>query len=456
MEEPRYNFNLVFLRKGQKQMKILAKIRIGNKNQGGELIQAFFEEFNPKSKINIKGVTGELEIFFDGEPPLRLIEAIGACDGFDLLYGEEIEKENDKPEKSKPKAGTRRKKIKPEEKASNQTETVEKKKEIPSQAESAKKKEEVPNQTEIVEKQNEIPEQTELAEKQEISGRTKKAKRKKDAAEQVEKKNVAEGADARSEITNQLRELAEKATSFESFVKLVGNWMNTGRRQSLFEELIKATSMVTNICWGELANACVSNGVIFKDWEKFDLAKKFKMKTGSKKFLIFLEMVANYKDYPFRGETELAIHESEGESQVLVPEENQEEVSKENSQTENVPEMSYLAGMLGSVIKTQSKEEKLRYILTVMGLEKENPDVQKEIFDIAYSAVMQEKKTLEEILADTKIPEESWMKARMNFAKFINDFVSAKGSTEKIKLLDFLKDLKEIVQKEDNEETPNE
>lgn len=437
-------------------MKILAKIRIGNKNQGGELIQAFFEEFNPKSKINIKGVTGELEIFFDGEPPLKLIEAIGACDGFDLLYGEESEKENDKPEKSKPKAGTRRKKIKPEEKASNQTETVEKNEEIPNQAESAKKNEEVPNQMEIVEKQNEIPEQTEQAEKQEISGRTKKAKRKKDAAEQVEKKNVAEGADAQSEITNQLRELAEKATSFESFVKLVGNWMNTGRRQSLFEELIKATSMVTNICWGELANACVSNGVIFKDWEKFNLAKKFDLKTGSKNFFPFLEMVANYRDYPFGKKTELAIDESEGGSQVLVPEENQEEVLKKNSETENVPEMSYLAGMLGSVIKTQSKEEKLRYILTVMGLEKENPDVQKEIFDIAYSAVMQEKKTLEEILADTKIPEESWMKARMNFAKFINDFVSAKGSTEKIKLLDFLKDLKEIVQKEDDEETPNE
>ncbi len=59
-------------------------------------------------------------------------------------------------------------------------------------------------------------------------------------------------------------------------------------------------------------------------------------------------------------------------------------------------------------------------------------------------------------MADTNIPEESWMKARMNFAKFINDFVSAKGSTEKIKLLNFLKDLKEIVQKEDDEETPNE
>ncbi len=437
-------------------MKILAKIRIGNKNQGGELIQAFFEEFNPKSKINIKGVTGELEIFFDGEPPLKLIEAIGACDGFDLFYGEESERENDKPEKSKPKAGTRRKKINPEEKTSNQTGNVKAKGEIPNQTETVEKKEGIPNQAESVEKQEKVPEQTELAEKQEISGRTNLAKMKKDAAEQVEKKNVEEGADAQSEIMNQLRELAGKATSFESFVKMVGNWMNTGKRQSFFEEVIKATFMVTNICWEELMNACVSNGVTFKNWERFNLAKKFEMKTGSKKFLSFLEMVVSYKDYPFGGESELAIHESEGESQVLVPGENQEEVSKENSQTENVPEMSYLAGMLGSVIKTQSKEEKLRYILTVMGLEKENPDVQKEIFDIAYSAVMQEKKTLEEILADTNIPEESWMKARMNFAKFINDFVSAKGSTEKIKLLDFLKDLKGIVQKEDDEETPNE
>ena len=405
MEEPRYNFNLVFLRKGQKQMKILAKVRMDNKNQGGNLIQAFFEEFNPKSKINIKGAAGELEIFFEEEPPLRIIEAIGACDGFDLLYGEENEKENDKTEKSKSKAGT-----------------VEKK------------------ETEIVEKQNEIPEQT------------KRAKRKKDAAEQFEKEN----AEVQSEIMNQLKELAEKATSFESFVKMVGNWMNTGKRQDFFEEVIKATSMVNNICWEELTNACVSNGATFKNWERFNLAGKFKMKTGSENFFPFLEMVANYRDYPFGEKTELAIDEPEGGSQVLVPEENQEEVLKKNFETENVPEMSYLAGMLGSVIKTQSKEEKLRYILTVMGLEKENPDVQKEIFDIAYSAVMQEKKTLEEILADTKIPEESWMKARMNFAKFINDFVSAKGSTEKIKLLDFLKDLKEIVQKEDDEETPNE
>ncbi len=354
-------------------MKILAKIRIGNNNQGGDLIHAFFEEFNPKSKINIKGGTGELEIFFEGEPPLRLIEAIGTCDGFDLFYGEENEKENDKPEKSKPNAGTRRKKIKPEEKTSNQTGNVKAKGEIPNQT--VEKKEEIPNQAESVEKQEKVPEQTELAEKQEISGRTKKAKRKKAVAEQVEKKNVAEGTDAQSEIMNQLRELAEKATSFESFVKMVGNWMNTGKRQSFFEEVIKATFMVTNICWEELMNACVSNGVTFKNWERFNLAKKFEMKTGSKKFFSFLEMVVSYKDYPFGGEPELAIHESEGESQVLVPGKNQEEVSKENSQTENVPEMSYLAGMLGSVIKTQSKEEKLRYILTVMGLEKENPDV---------------------------------------------------------------------------------
>jgi len=83
------------------------------------------------------------------------------------------------------------------------------------------------------------------------------------------------------------------------------------------------------------------------------------------------------------------------------------------------------------------------------------------IFEITNTAVRLKEFDLDMVFAKANIQEESYLKVRMTFSKFINDFVSAYSKTindfvkvhdapdKKVKLLDFLKELQKVVMNED-------
>ena len=71
-------------------MKFAGEFKLDGKN-AEDLIRAFFEEFNPKSTLHINGDTANAEIFFEENPPMKIVNAISRCNILSFDY-EESEK----------------------------------------------------------------------------------------------------------------------------------------------------------------------------------------------------------------------------------------------------------------------------------------------------------------------------------------------------------------------------
>ena len=59
-------------------MKFVVKLKLEEK-KAGALIRAFFQEFNSKNTLHIKGNDANAEIFFEENPPMEIVEAISGC-----------------------------------------------------------------------------------------------------------------------------------------------------------------------------------------------------------------------------------------------------------------------------------------------------------------------------------------------------------------------------------------
>ena len=149
-------------------------------------------------------------------------------------------------------------------------------------------------------------------------------------------------------------------------------------------------------------NLCISSSV-----SPAPLSEK--LKEYSVTALMLLNSMRQYKNYQFAQQMSEDSSIEEATNKVQGGE------SKNIEKMECMPEIPYFNEILGSVNKTQPIEERLREIN----------------FDIIFSKL--------------SISNESVLKARLTFSKFINDFVSKYASDKKVKLLDFLKQLQEFV-----------
>lgn len=70
-----------------KEQILWAKLVLEGQKNAEHLIRAFFNEFHPRSSIEIKGKEAKLKIIFN-EPPYRIIEAITFCKVIGFYYGD--------------------------------------------------------------------------------------------------------------------------------------------------------------------------------------------------------------------------------------------------------------------------------------------------------------------------------------------------------------------------------
>ena len=113
---------------------------------------------------------------------------------------------------------------------------------------------------------------------------------------------------------------------------------------------------------------------------------------------------------------------------------------------ECMPEIPAFEDILKSVDKTQSPQEKAKYILEKMGLIEKNEKEKQYIIAIVSIALETGINDLRSICEKTKIAEKSYVFAQMTFSKFINEYVKRFCPNNKvIKGSVFLKELNELV-----------
>ena len=485
--------------------KFWAKVKFKQEKNAEHLIRAFFQNFNPESSIVVRGKEAKLEIVFR-EPPMAIIDAINHCEVIELNYGKnlkeyeedetvQVETELDSEQESKEIENSEQTEQESEEsensehtkqeseeiKNSEQTEQESEESENSEQTEQESEESENSEQTEQESEENENSEQTEQeSEESENSEQTRQESEENENSEQTEQESEENGNSEQTGKTRkkngrpvtkkkeptkteskiisipELKEIAKKATSFDDFAELVAKWLEMDKRQEFFKNLIIVSADVDKITWKELEKALKNNNIAYTQWDKIWSGQQVseKLKEKSVTMLPLLNAIVEYKGYSFKQTEEQTEKENSTEQPTEETTENAEENSEEVAEAisskprvkmECMPEIKDFEETLASVDKTQPVEERVRYVLEAMGLSELPAKEQKQIIEIASTAVKKGRMAFDIIFVEAKIPIEQTMTARMTFSKFVNDFVQKYESGKKVKLLTFLSELQKII-----------
>lgn len=376
-------------------MKFWAKVRLTGEKNAEYLIRAFFQNFNPASSIVIKDNEAKLEIYFN-EPSMEIIEAMHNCQVLEFYYGRNLAEYKEDEQVKSDEDSEQFEQLKIGDESFEYTEQANLECEISEQNEQKSAEDKSPKQAKQKSVKDENSNQTKHVEKS--KRRKGKSSNKKETVKEVMQK---------PELMHipKLNELVQQANSFDHFVKLVAEWLEMDKRQKFFEDLVLAATEIDKISWKELEKTLKDNGVVYSDWDRLWSSQQVsaKLKDYSVTMLPFLNIIRNYKVY------------------FLIKK------------------------AVGNVDKTKPIEGRVRCVLNVMGLYQQPVNEQKQIFEIANIAVRKRKMDLDTIFMEAKIPTEETMAARMTFSKFVNDFIKRCGSEKKVKLLNFLLQLQNII-----------
>ena len=422
--------------------KFWVKVKFKQEKNAEHLIRAFFQDFNPTSSIVVRGKEAKLEIVFR-EPPMAIIDAINHCEVIELNYGKnlkeykededlQVEAENDSKERD---VGV---------------ESSEKIEQTNVESENSEQLE----QTNVESENSEQPEQTNVENENSEQTEQPKKKRGRPATKKLEPKK-----ETKSEPTiniPKLEEIAKKSNSFEHFAELVAKWLEMDKRKEFFKSLIIVSAEVDKITWKELEKALKNKNVFYTQWDKIWSRQQVseKLKEYSATMLSFLNVTKKYKEYSFKEVEEYSTEENSSKQDVEKTTTNFEEKTDKFNETvfpkprvkmECMPEIKEFEETLASVDKTQPVEERVRYVLGAMGLNNMSVKEQKQIVEIASTAVKKGRMAFDIIFVEANIPIEQTMTVRMTFSKFVNDFVQKYESGKKVKLLTFLSELQKII-----------
>ena len=409
--------------------KFWVKVKFKQEKNAEHLIRAFFQNFNPASSIVVRGKEAKMEIVFR-EPPMAIIDAINHCEVIELNYGKNL------------------KEYKEDEDLQVEAENDSKQRDVG--VESSEKIE----QTNVESENSEQLEQTNVESENSEQTEQPKKKRGRPATKKLEPKK-----ETKSEPTiniPKLEEIAKKSNSFEHFAELVAKWLEMDKRKEFFKSLIIVSAEVDKITWKELEKALKNKNVFYTQWDKIWSRQQVseKLKEYSATMLSFLNVTKKYKEYSFKEVEEYSTEENSSKQDVEKTTTNFEEKTDKFNETvfpkprvkmECMPEIKEFEETLASVDKTQPVEERVRYVLGAMGLNNMSVKEQKQIVEIASTAVKKGRMAFDIIFVEANIPIEQTMTVRMTFSKFVNDFVQKYESGKKVKLLTFLSELQKII-----------
>jgi len=448
--------------------KFWVKVKIKQEKNAEHLIRAFFQDFNPASSIVVRGKEAKMEIVFR-EPPMAIIDAINHCEVIELNYGKnlkeykededlQVETENDSKQRNvgvESSEKIEQTNVESENsEQSEQTNVESENSEQPEQTNVESEDSEQPEQTNVESENSEQPEPTNAENENSEQTEQPKKKRGRPATQKLEPKK-----ETKSEPTiniPKLEEIAKESNSFEHFAELVAKWLEMDKRKEFFKSLIIVSAEVDKITWKELEKALKNKNVLYTKWDKIWSGQQVseKLKEYSATMLSFLNVTKKYKEYSFKEVEEYSTEEDSSKQDVEKTTTNFEEKTDKFNETvfpkprvkmECMPEIKEFEETLASVDKTQPVEERVRYVLGAMGLNNMSVKEQKQIVEIASTAVKKGRMAFDIIFVEANIPIEQTMTVRMTFSKFVNDFVQKYESGKKVKLLTFLSELQKII-----------
>ena len=401
-----------------KEQILWAKLVLEGQKNAEHLIRAFFNEFHPRSSIEIKGKEAKLKIIFN-EPPYRIIEAITFCKVIGFYYGDAsgdwVKFETEQNESA----------------ASNQAEEVT---EVATEVVAPEEVAEVATEVVVPEEVTEVA--TEVVAPEEVT--------------EVVTEAVAteEGA----EVIPGLYEVVKKSASYKDFLYNVAKWLEINGKRELFVKALEVATKLEKPTWKNIALKLNSQEIKCTQSDYISFSKKcsskFKERSNDVTIMKLIRGIVAYKEFNFCNqgsqsvpklvETQKVPRKRKEESPELVKVTAEQEIKQPVIKMACMPAIPWFEKKLKEMDRNLPIEAKVGYVLESMGLGARKLQDQQTILRIVDEAMKLDAKDFNRFL-------DGRLKERMTFVSFINEFVKLHDSNKKVRLQDFLKDLKEIV-----------
>lgn len=232
--------------------------------------------------------------------------------------------------------------------------------------------------------------------------------------------------------SEELKQIAKKSNSYEHFIISVAKWIEIKHREELFIKLATYSTNLEVISWKALEESGISFNISDRNLMSKQVSVKFANSKNPLRILELLEAIKLYRDYDF-GVTNSNLVDN-GKTKVKM---------------NCMPEIPLLEEALMRVNKTQPIEERVREVLSAMGLSKKSSEEQKELLEFTKIAVTH-RLINDDIFVSANIPMEGVVMARMKLSEFINSFMKVNvqkydETIHKVRAYDFLKDLQLII-----------
>lgn len=368
-------------------MKFTATGKVNDSQSAVNVVVAFFNNFNPESYIGIKDGKIDLEIVFEEEKlPIEIAESLNAVEKLEFTYGQHSLKESD-------------------------------------------------SETEIVE-ENEITETPEVPEAPEPP-ETEVANEEQMVTEEIqipEKRNIEKEVHTLDSV---LDELAISSNTFEDFVSKIGEYIKVGKRKQFFENAVYIALEGTCKTWTSIYTIFEKKGISYGTWESAQLNSKIFKKFGDLckiSSIDFINKIAEYKANFFQ----------KGESTA-----NSQEAKVEEAESivkmEHMPEISEFEEKLSRIDRTNSADEQVEYVLSLMGWRKDGNLLNDNIAKISKKSVEMKETDITNVISHTNICTPDLFTLRMQYARFINEFCQKFYPDINVRTSDFLADLIKLI-----------
>lgn len=401
-------------------MNFRAKIILKEERNAQELILAYFREFNPESSIFIKGNQGIIEVSFEDKPPMETIIATSKCYVQEFGSGKKWEEYSRLLAQETPEIEIQ--------------ENEPKQQSDPEEQETLSEESTSQENTTNGENKEELPQ---LEKAEETVTTTKKARRPKKIDVKIP----------------QLEEIAQKATSFDHFLTLVVEWFEMGKRTEIFKNVLIVGCEVEKISWKEIEVELDRRNVKFADWDKIWLNKKVSEKLQDK-FITIIPLLSALRKYKndfseheeVQENTECKADETASGEAATIESDYNLPVSR--VRMDCMPEIPYFEATLSKLDKTKDVEDRIKYVLNAMGLEKKCEQDRSKIIKISCELIKTRVITDEVFSTEESSASDEELESRMIFSTFINEFARKYDPQAKVRVKDFLKQLQQIVMTE--------
>lgn len=223
-----------------------------------------------------------------------------------------------------------------------------------------------------------------------------------------------------------LDNIVNKSNSYEDFIENIAKQLNLEKRHDFFKEVVNTASKLNKISQKKILASLDETGYEYSDYDytfcNRCVSKKF---NGTLGIMQLIKKIIMYRDFDF------SVQGASGVKKVVTQ--------------KSILDIPNFQKIVDSIDKTQPINERVKSVLTAMGLSSRTNEEQYNVQKVVNIGIKLKNINAEAFAKKCDMSSMDFANARMIISTLLNDNGC---STEKMKVIDFLKELQKLVMTE--------